>query len=201
MPLLFTENETNQARLFGQKNESPYVKDGINDCVVHGRPEAVNPGNQGTKVAAHYSATIGAGQTMVIRLRLSSSFLEQTGRPFGKSFDALFDVRLREADEFYRSVTPPSVSGDAASVMRQALAGMLWSKQFFFFDGDNWLDEHHSNPLHSGYRYARNSEWFHLFNRDIISMPDKWVPGTQPGTWRSIRSPSRSSIPISPRSR
>jgi hypothetical protein len=175
VPLLFTENETNHARLFpGQKNESRYVKDGINDCVVQGRLDAVNPEKQGTKVAAHYRATIGAGQTAVTRLRLSSSFLEQKDRPFGKPFDALFDDRLREADEFYRSVTPPSVSEDAANVMRQALAGMLWSKQFFFFDGDNWLDEHHSNPLHSGYRFARNSEWYHMLNRDIISMPDKW---------------------------
>jgi hypothetical protein len=86
----------------------------------------------------------------------------------------VFTDRLREADEFYQSVTPPSVSADAANVMRQALAGMLWSKQFFFFDGDNWLDEHNSNPLHSGYRNSRNSEWFHMLNKDIISMPDKW---------------------------
>ena len=81
---------------------------------------------------------------------------------------------MQEADEFYRSVTPPSVSPDAASVMRQAIAGMLWSKQFYFFDGDNWLDEHRSNPLHTGYRASRNSEWFHMVNEDIISMPDKW---------------------------
>ena len=87
MPLLFTENETNHERLFGQKNESLYVKDGINDCVVHGRQEAVNPGKQGTKVAAHYQATVGAGQTHVIRLRLSSSSPDQKGEPFGKEFD------------------------------------------------------------------------------------------------------------------
>ena len=175
VPLLFTENETNHGRLFpGQQNESPYVKDGINDCVVQGRHEAVNPGRQGTKVAAHYKATIGAGQTTVIRLRLSSSFLNQKSQPFGKPFDKLFDDRLREADEFYQSVTPPSVNKDAANVMRQAVAGMLWSKQFFFFDGDNWLDEHRSNPLHRGYQQARNSEWFHMLNQDIISMPDKW---------------------------
>ena len=174
VPLLFTENETNHARLFGTPNESPYVKDGINDCVVHGRHDAVNPGQQGTKVAAHYQVTIGAGQTEVIRLRLSSSFLDQKGTPFGQHFDKLFEDRRREADEFYQSVTPPSVSEDAANVMRQAIAGMLWSKQFFFFDGDNWLDEHRSNPLHSGYRNARNSEWFHMLNEDIISMPDKW---------------------------
>jgi hypothetical protein len=175
VPLLFTENETNHERLFhGQKNESPYVKDGINDCVVQGRPEAVNPGKQGTKVAAHYQVNIGAGQTTVIRLRLSSSFLDQKETPFGKHFDKVFDDRLREADEFYKSVTPASVSQDAANVMRQAIAGMLWSKQFFFFDGDNWLDEHHSNPLHTGYQNSRNSEWYHMLNQDIISMPDKW---------------------------
>ena len=175
VPLLFTENETNHERLFhGQKNESPYVKDGINDCVVHGRQDAVNPGRQGTKVAAHYRVTVGAGKTAVIRLRLSSSFLDQKGQPFGRDFDQLFDDRLREADEFYQSVTPPSVSQDAANVMRQAIAGMLWSKQFFYFDGDNWLDEHHSNPLHRGFHNARNSEWFHMLNQDVISMPDKW---------------------------
>jgi hypothetical protein len=173
--LLFTENETNHELLFpGQKNESPYVKDGINDCVVHGRQEKVNPGKQGTKVAAHYRVNVGAGQTEVIRLRLASSSLDRQGELFGKNFDKVFADRLREADEFYRSVTPPSVSEDAANVMRQAIAGMLWSKQFFFFDGDNWLDEHHSNPLHSGYKNARNSEWFHMLNEDIISMPDKW---------------------------
>jgi hypothetical protein len=175
VPLLFTENETNHERLFlGQKNESPYVKDGINDYIVQGKHGAVNPGKQGTKVAAHYRAMIDAGQTKVIRLRLSKSSPDQKSEPFGKQFEEVFANRLREADEFYKSVTPPSVSEDAARVMRQALAGMLWSKQFFFFDGDNWLDEHHSNPLHSGYRNARNSEWFHMLNHDIISMPDKW---------------------------
>ncbi|MGO8691940.1 MAG: MGH1-like glycoside hydrolase domain-containing protein [Thermoguttaceae bacterium] len=173
--LLFTENETNHERLFpGQKNEGPYVKDGINDCVVQGNQGAVNPGKQGTKVAAHYRVNVGAGQTTVIRLRLSKTSPDQKGNPFGKQFDEVFADRLREADEFYKSVTPPSVSADAANVMRQAIAGMLWSKQFFFFDGDNWLDEHRSNPLHAGYRNARNSEWFHMLNKDIISMPDKW---------------------------
>jgi hypothetical protein len=175
MPLLFTENETNHERLFpGQRNESRWVKDGINDCVVQGRQDAVNPGKEGTKVAAHYRLNVGAGQTHVIRLRLSSNSPDHKDERFGKNFDKLFDDRLREADEFYRSVTPPSVNQDAANVMRQAIAGMLWSKQFFFFDGDNWLDEHHSNPLHRGYRHARNSEWFHMLNEDVISMPDKW---------------------------
>jgi len=175
VPLLFTENETNHERLFpGLKNESPYVKDGINDWVVQGNQGAVNPGKQGTKVAADYRAMIDAGQTKVIRLRLSKSSPDQKREPFGKQFEEVFANRLREADEFYKSVTPPSVSEDAANVMRQALAGMLWSKQFFFFDGDNWLDEHNSNPLHTGFRNLRNSEWFHMLNQDIISMPDKW---------------------------
>jgi len=174
VPLLFTENETNHELLFGQPNESPYVKDGINDYVVQGRQGVVNCGQQGTKVAAHYRATVGAGQTHVIRLRLASNSAERKGKPFDNSFEEIFAERLREADEFYQSVTPPSVSKDAANVMRQALAGMLWSKQFFFFDGDNWLDEHNSNPLHKGYLAARNSEWFHMLNEDIISMPDKW---------------------------
>jgi hypothetical protein len=174
VPLLFTENETNHARLFGTPNESPYVKDGINEHLVNGRQDTINSGQHGTKVAAHHRLTIGPGQTSVIRLRLARNFLDQKGHPFGKPFDQVFADRVREADEFYQALTPPSVSKDAAAVMRQALAGMLWSKQFFFFDGDNWLDEHNSNPLHHGYRSARNSEWFHMLNRDIISMPDKW---------------------------
>ena len=174
VPLLFTENETNHELLFGQKNESHYVKDGINNCVVQGNLGAVNPEKRGTKVAAHYRVNIGAGQSKVIHLRLSKSSPDAKTKPFGKQFDEIFAERLREADEFYKSVTPPSVTEDEAKVMRQALAGMLWSKQYFFFDGDNWLDEHHSNPLHTGYKNARNSEWFHMLNRDIISMPDKW---------------------------
>ena len=174
VPLLFTENETNHERLFGQKNESPHVKDGINDCVVQGSQSAVNPEKKGTKVAAHYQFNVGPGQTKVVQLRLSDRSTVLKSSPFGKQFDKVFADRLREADEFYKSVTPPSASEDAARVMRQALAGMLWSKQFFFFDGDNWLDEHHSNPLHTGYRNSRNSDWYHMLNEDIISMPDKW---------------------------
>ncbi len=175
VPLLFTENETNHERLFpGQKNESLHVKDGINDCVVQGNQGAVNPGKQGTKVAAQYRTQIAASQSQVIRLRLSRSSPGPQREAFGKQFEEVFANRLREADEFYKSVTPPSVSEDEAMVMRQALAGMLWSKQFFFFDGDNWLDEHRSNPLHTGYRNSRNSDWFHMLNHDIISMPDKW---------------------------
>src|SRR4029077_3599337 len=108
VPLLFTENETNHKRLFGQENESSHVKDGINDCVVQGNQGAVNPDKKGTKVAAHYRINVGPGQTKVIRLRLSKNSLEQKGKSFGKQFDEVFADRLREADEFYKSVTPPS---------------------------------------------------------------------------------------------
>jgi Glycosyl hydrolase family 63 C-terminal domain len=177
VPLLFTENETNHERLFpgqAQKNESLYVKDAINDYLVQGKDDAVNPGKKGTKVAAHYHVALGSGQTKVIRVRLSNRTPEKKDKLFGKQFDDVFADRLREADEFYKSITPLSAGEDTARVMRQALAGMLWSKQFFFFDGDNWLDEHHSNPLHHGFRNSRNSEWFHMLNQDIISMPDKW---------------------------
>ena len=172
VPLLVTDNTTNNDRLFpGHPNASPYVKDGINDYVVQGRQTAVNPAHQGTKASAHYRQMVGPGQSMTVRLRLTN---QASTVPFGPAFAETFAARLKEADEFYRSVTPPSVSPDAANVMRQALAGMLWSKQFFFFNGDSWLEEHHSNPLHTGYSFSRNSEWFHMVNKDIISMPDKW---------------------------
>jgi Glycosyl hydrolase family 63 C-terminal domain len=182
VPLLFTENETNNQRLFpGRKNDSPFVKDGIDECVVHGNQSAVNPEKRGTKVAACYRMTIAPGQSGMVRLRLTGqAAASQSGKTkttpsgFGAEFEKTLAARVEEADEFYHSVTPPSVSPDAASVMRQAIAGMLWSKQFYYFDGDNWLDEHHSNPLHTGYRNSRNWEWFHMLNQDIISMPDKW---------------------------
>ena len=181
-PLLFCENTTNNDRLFpGQPNASAYVKDGINDYVVQGRQTAVNPEHRGTKASAYYRQMVGPGQSMTVRLRLTREDPGKQGKnkkgvaaSFGPAFAEVFAARLKEADEFYRSVTPPSVSTDAANVMRQALAGMLWSKQFYFFDGDSWLEEHNSNPLHAAYRSARNSEWFHMVNKDIISMPDKW---------------------------
>jgi len=175
VPLLFTENETNHEKLFsGQKNESLYVKDGINDYVIQGNKVEVNPEKQGTKVAAHYQVNINAGKSAVINLRLTNNSLASADKAFGEEFDEVFADRLREADQFYKALTPPSVSKDEANVMRQAIAGMLWSKQFFFFDGDNWLDEHNSNPLHRGFHNARNSDWYHMLNSDIISMPDKW---------------------------
>ncbi len=182
VPLLFTENETNNARLFPDyPNASPYVKDAINNYVVQGDQAAVNPDRRGTKVAAHYRVTIAPGGSATVRLRLTgqaagdkSGKTKATASPFGTQFDKILAARRQEADEFYRAVTPPSVSPDAANVMRQALAGMLWSKQFYFLDADSWLEEHRAHPLHPGSRGFRNREWFHMVNRDIISMPDKW---------------------------
>jgi hypothetical protein len=174
VPLLFTENETNNARLFPEhSNASPYVKDGINDYVVHGHQAAVNPEHRGTKVAAHYRLVVGPGQSAMVRLRLTDQ-APAGASPFGSAFDKVMAERLREADEFYRAVIPSSVSRDAANVMRQAIAGMLWSKQHYFFDADQWLEEHHAHPLLPGSRTSRNQDWFHMINDDIISMPDKW---------------------------
>ena len=176
VPMLFTENETNHERLFpGQeKNEGKYVKDGINDFIVQGDLNTVNPDNKGTKAAAHYRLSIEAGQTSIIRCRLTSSSIKLNDGPFGNQFDQIFTERINEGNEFYKTIIPKSVNKDTANVMRQAIAGMLWSKQYFFFDGNSWLDEHNSNPLHKGFRNSRNWEWFHMLNEDIISMPDKW---------------------------
>jgi len=173
IPLLFTENETNNERIFGTPNAGPYVKDGINNYVVHGKQDAVNPKQVGTKTAAHYRVDIGAGQTATIRLRLSDQAPAAMDSPF-KTFTEIMQARKREADEFYRAITPERVGEDEALVMRQALAGMLWSKQYFGFDLDKWLEEHGVDPLRAGSRQMRNSEWFHMVNEHVISMPDKW---------------------------
>ncbi len=139
VPLLFTENETNNVRLFGTPNPSRYVKDGINNYVVQGNHNSVNPVKTGTKSAAHYPLNVGAGKTATLRLRLSDLAPAAMGDPF-KSFAEILQTRQREADEFYHAITPKRVTEDEALVMRQALAGMLWSKQYFFFDVDLWLD-------------------------------------------------------------
>jgi hypothetical protein len=168
--LLFTENETNNQRLFGTANPTPFVKDGINDCVIADRQNAINPNNTGTKVAAHYQLRVGAGATAVIRLRLSNV---APAAPFGSGFAQILDGRRREADEFYRSITPAGVGEDSANVMRQALAGMLWSKQYFAYDVSKWLREHSVDPTRPT-RQVRNREWFHMISDHVISMPDKW---------------------------
>ena len=169
--LLFTENESNNSRLWGQPNPSPYVKDAFHEFVVSGRTDAVNPHKVGTKAAAHYVLEVQAGASKVVRLRLSA---QPASKPFHQ-FDATFSARLADADEFYNRITPPSLNEDERRVHRQALAGMLWTKQYYYFDLDKWLDEHDAHPLMgSGKHTRRNSEWFHMLNNDIISMPDKW---------------------------
>jgi hypothetical protein len=169
--LLFTENDTNNERLFGHPNATPYVKDGINNYVVAGRQEAVNPNQTGTKAAAHYQLNVGAGETQVIRLRLTNAASRD---PFGSQYDQIVKQRRGEADAFYQAITPARVGEDAANVMRQALAGMLWSKQYFFLDNDKWLDEHGADPMRPSTRQVRNREWFHMIGDHVISMPDKW---------------------------
>jgi len=171
--LLFTENETNNESLFGTANPTPYVKDGFNDYVVAGRQNALNPDNTGTKASAYYQLRVGAAATAVIRLRLSNA-APGVEDPFGARFGQILEARRREADEFYLSITPSGVGEDAAKVMRQALAGMLWGKQFFFYDVDKWLEEHRADPLLAETGMARNREWFHMISKHVISMPDKW---------------------------
>jgi hypothetical protein len=174
--VLFTENETNAARLYGVANASPYVKDSINDAVVHGRADAVNPSQVGTKAAAHYALNVPAGETVEVCLRLTpTEFKSQDAQPFGKAFDRIFDTRIREANEFYATVIPEELSDDAKNVMRQSLAGMLWSKQFYHYEVKTWLDGDPDLPTPPRERHkGRNHGWPHLYNADIISMPDKW---------------------------
>jgi hypothetical protein len=170
-PLLFTENDTNNERIFGTPNLTPYVKDAINDYIVGGQQEAVNPHQTGTKAVAHYQLDIGAGEARTIRLRLAN---HEISDPFGALFEQTLEQRRDEADEFYRAITPPGVSQDTANVMRQALAGMLWSKQYFFLDTDKWLEEHGVDTLQPDSHTVRNRQWFHLIGEHVISMPDKW---------------------------
>ena len=172
--LLFTDNETNTERIFGTPNQLPFVKDGINNFIVNGNIEAVNSNNNGTKAAANYSVTIEPGNSAVVRLRLTKN-QPYSFDPFGDGFENVFVSRKQDADDFYRTVIPAKLNSDEANVMRQALAGMLWSKQFYLYDIDKWLSEHGAGPFNPLHRHApRNEEWHHMFNGDIISMPDKW---------------------------
>jgi hypothetical protein len=171
--LLFTENETNYERLFGVNNSTPYVKDAINNYVVNGQKAAVNPNRLGTKVAARYELQIGAGETKVLRLRLSNS--ENLTQAFGTEFDTVWQQRQREADEFYHRISPFPLSEDRINVQRQAFAGMLWSKQYYYYVIDKWLkgDSATLQPPTSRLQ-GRNQEWIHLHCDDVLSMPDKW---------------------------
>jgi hypothetical protein len=169
--LLFTENESNAERLWGQPNPTPYVKDAFHRHLISGERGAVNPGRVGTKAAARYVLDVPAGGSAVVRLRLATG---APPRPFGAAFEETFQQRVLEADEFYDRIAPRTLSEDERRVHRQALGGMLWTKQFYNFDLDRWLKEHEAHPLLGARRSARNAEWFHMLNGDIISMPDKW---------------------------
>jgi hypothetical protein len=171
--LLFTDNESNLRRLWGVPNATPYVKDAFHDYVVRGRAEAVNPAREGTKVAAHYPWTLRAGETRSVRLRLTD--VPPARDPFDREFDALVERRRGEADEFYATMVPAVCSDDARAVARQAYAGMLWNKQFYHLDVKRWLVGDPGQPIPPRERLrGRNHRWTHLYNEDVISVPDKW---------------------------
>ncbi|HYY93662.1 MAG TPA: hypothetical protein VE713_04020, partial [Pyrinomonadaceae bacterium] len=172
--LLFTENETNTMRLYGVPNGS-FVKDGINDYVVRGERGAVNPAGRGTKAAALYVLSVPAGGERVVRLRFTQGPQSTVDEVFGEGFERTFEARRREADEFYAGVIPEHLSTDARGVMRQALAGLLWSKQFYHYIVKQWLEGDPAQPAPPPERKrGRNSEWKHLYSADVLSMPDKW---------------------------
>ena len=173
--LLFTENETNRERIFGAANPSPYVKDGINDYVTKKSEGSVNPAGTGTKVSAHYVLDVPAGGEASVRLILSRTPRRAAGNELFSQFGEVFAGRKKEADVFYSFITPEPLDEDSKGIMRQALAGMLWSKQYYFFDLDKWLREHGAGiAAQQPNGNVRNREWFHMINDDIISMPDKW---------------------------
>jgi len=184
--LLFTENDTNNKRLFGVDNATPYAKDGINDYVVHARQDAVNPAQTGTKAAALYRLRIEPGASVALQLRLTNqapaivrdsapTVVVAGQKPFGEAFEEIFAARQAEADEFYSARTGKCKSADACSIQRQAFAGLLWSKQFFHYDLRTWLEGDPAGPPPPAERkHGRNREWAHLYNADVISMPDKW---------------------------
>jgi hypothetical protein len=189
--LLFTENETNTWRLFESKPYTPHVKDAFHEYVVNGRTQALSPLQVGTKAAAHYTLDIPAGGEIVVRMRLSAASPSRAcsidtatggdalrGSTAGTSdawFEEMFLARVREADEFYDSRLPPDLSADTRNIVRQAYAGLLWSKQFYHYIVADWLvgDPEQPRPP-AGRKEARNSDWTHLYSRDVLSMPDKW---------------------------
>ena len=169
--LLFTENESNAQRLWGQPDASPYVKDAFHQYIIAGRRDAVNPATVGTKAAAHHALEVPGGGSTTVRLRLAAAEIHNA---FG-GFEQIFTSRLADADEFYNRIAPNALNDDQRRVHRQALAGLLWGKQYYYFDLERWLREHKSHPLLESIRHdVRNTEWFHMLNADVISMPDKW---------------------------
>ncbi len=171
---LFTENETNFRKLFGHENDSTCVKDGIHDYIVHGKKDAVGRAGPGTKGAALYQLNVAPGGSATVRLRLSDS-APSSGKPLDGEFERILATRKHEAEEFYGTVIPDAIAPDRKLVMRQALAGLLWSKQFFHYDVNRWLKGDPAAPEPAQERLqGRNHEWRHLYNADVISMPDKW---------------------------
>ncbi len=169
--LLFTENETNTERLYGVPNASPYVKDSIHEAVVQGRMDRVNPAGVGTKAAAHARAVLAPGESFTVKVRFAR---EHFDAPF-RDFDTVFAQRIEEADAFYDAIQKPTLSDDERRVQRQAFAGLLWSKQFYHFSVELWLDgDPGGPPPPETRRRIRNHDWPHLYNLDVISMPDKW---------------------------
>ena len=174
VPILFTGNETNRARVFGQANPSPHVKDGINDFIVHGRREAVSADGTGTKAAPHYAVTVPPGGVHVVRLRLGEQAYPSPGDAFSPAFDEVFEARIAEAESFYAKVIPPRLDADSQRIMRQALAGMLWSKQFYNYPVHEWIGDRQLPPDGQQRVVRRNTDWFHLESAHVLSMPDKW---------------------------
>jgi hypothetical protein len=198
--LLFTENETNYVKLFNHRERVPYVKDAFHEYVIRGNKGAVSPASTGTKLTAHYEFLLPPGESTTIKLRLTD--LDPLGSldpelpwiggnsgagqhtpssgalapgDFGDQFDGTFSKRKKDADEFYDSRIPPNLSADARMVMRQAYSGMLWSKQFYHYEVDAWLLGDPAGPAPPAARFkGRNKDWTHLYNDDVLSMPDKW---------------------------
>src|SRR6202051_4557316 len=170
--LLFTDNDTNAEAVFNPPNTQPYVKDGIDRAIVRGERSAVNPALQGTKAGIHYTLSIPRGGSQTIKLRLSA---EPLSAPFGETFEATFGERIAEADHFYAALNPFPTSDEERAIQRTAFAGMLWSKQFYFYVVRDWLRGDPLQPPPPVERlHGRNSEWVHLYNDDVLSMPDTW---------------------------
>ena len=170
---LFTDNETNMERIFGTPNDTPFVKDLINDAIIKDDYEVINKKTSGTKFAPVFSGTVKAGESKVVKLRLTDLVLSKN--PFDAKFDARFEKRIEEADEFYEKFVPKGLSADLKNIQRQGFAGMLWTKQYYEIDVEAWLDGDPGQPKPpASRRKGRNKDWKGLYNKDIISMPDKW---------------------------
>ncbi|EEF62218.1 MGH1-like glycoside hydrolase domain-containing protein [Pedosphaera parvula] len=173
-PILFTDNETNLQKLYGVENLGSYVKDAFHEYVIEGRKEAINPKHYGTKAAPHYVLELGPGESQTIKLRLYAE--EETPSPEAReSFDEIFTTRIRETEEFYNSIVQPKLTPSERNVVRQGYAGLLWTKQFYQYIVEDWLngDPHFPSPPESR-KNGRNSTWAHVYSRDVLSMPDNW---------------------------